>query len=104
MPSFGYADRPDEPYSSGVFVSLSHATDSTNPSAAPVNVSVPILSWTATSWAPLQVIRGSATALGRPHDQVLRNHSVGTISIVAVSGPALRTRMRMHRSSVAALA
>ena len=38
------------------------------------------------------------------HDQVLRNQSVGSTSIVAVSGPALRMLRRSRMSSGPALA
>ena len=46
----------------------------------------------------------TASASSSPHDHVLRNHSVGSTSSVAASGPALRTEMRMQMSSGAALA
>ena len=49
-------------------------------------------------------ICGTCSCLGRPHAQVLRNHSVGSTCSLAASGPRLSTVIRRHRSVGAALA
>ena len=82
------------------FVSFSQKSASGAPDAE--RTRVPSSSCSATS-APFSS-RIDGFAASSPHDHVLRNQSVGRTSIVAASGPALRTEMRTRMSSGEALA
>ena len=89
------------PKSRALLVSLSHI--SRPGSSSPARTKRPSEWCWATRRTPSATLSNGRRS-SRPHDHVLRNHSVGSTSMVCSSGAALRTVTRMHRSSGAALA
>ncbi len=100
IPSLGNGVADGVPYRRSVLVSLSQNSGSGAPEL--VRRRPPNSGCSAASAPSWRVIAGRAGSV--PHDHVLRNHSVGRTSIVAGSGPALRTVIRISRSSAVALA
>ena len=101
IPSFGYGVAGSCPKTRAAFVSFSQKSGSgVAGRREPARAEVVVLG------ADRARRRAAATARGKasPHDHVLRNQSVGRTSIVAASGPALRTEMRTSTSSGEAFA
>ena len=102
MPSFGYGVAGVAPYSRAVLVSFSQNSSSRRrcrPGPAPASSSrAPRNGCSIAIDRPRR--RPPAIGLGAPtsHDQVLRNHAVGSTCSVSASGPALVTRTVISRS------
>ena len=93
IPSFGYGVAFAVPQSRSAFVSLSQKSASGRAVAGEHARAEPRVLGDERA-----VARAGSTASrpSMPHDQVLRNQSVGSTSSVAASGPALRTVIRMQ--------
>ena len=105
MPSFGYGVVAGAPKTRGRLVSFSQKSDSGARPSGPGAASsrYPASAWSVTrSDVPSRAMRGRGAPSSQ--DQVLRNHSVGSTSMVASSGPWFSTTTRISTSVGVALA
>ena len=94
MPSFGYGVSGGAPYRRAVFVSLSQKTARGGTPSGPAAASsrYPSSRWSSTTTASPSSAR-TGTGWSAYHLHRLRNHSVGSTSMVASSGPRFSTVM-----------